>query len=145
MYDNKHFNADSMCVDRFKSIAYTRLLPVFKYVQKTTITIAPGSKLGVYIKTHNAVEKIITKTIEKTLKSLPELQEYDELLTALKTVDGAHKKAGLLLKNITNFSNEEVRRACKVIYEYDREAAKVSTHFKRCVMYLDLVENYKAK
>lgn len=145
LYDNKRFNADSMCIDRFKSIAHNRLLPVFKYVKQTTISISPDSKLCKYIEAHNAVEKIITKKIEKTLKSLPEIIEYNELLTMLKTVDGAHKMAGLILKNITNFSTEEIRNACKVIYEYDREVAKVSTHFKRCVMYLDFVENYKVE
>ena len=30
LYDNKKFDADSMCIDRFKSISSTRLLPVFK-------------------------------------------------------------------------------------------------------------------
>lgn len=145
LYDNKNFDADSMCIDRFKSIAYTRLLPVFKYVKKTTVLITEESKLRKYIESHNSVEKIITNKIQKSLKSLPEIQKYDELLTALNSVDGAHKKAGLLLKNITNFSNDEVRKVCKVIYEYDRDAAKTSTHFKRCVMYLDFIENYKVE
>ena len=53
-----------------------------------------------------------------------------------------NKKAGLLLKNIQSLSTFQIREACKNIFSLDRDAAVKSTHFKRCVMYLDLIENY---
>ena len=32
--------------------------------------------------------------------------------------------------------------ACITIFEIDRNVAKKSTNFKRCVMYLDFIENF---
>lgn len=39
-------------------------------------------------------------------------------------------------------SNVEIRNACIDIFQIDRIGAMKSTNFKRCVMYLDLMENY---
>ena len=142
LYDNKHFDADSMCIDRFKSIPFTRLLPVFKYVKNSSEKPSDGSKLSKYIETHNSVEKIISKNIEKAIKNLPVYTEYNELVNEIEAKEDANKKAGLFLKNIKNISLEQVRDICKIIFETDREGIKNSTHFKRCVMYLDLMENY---
>ncbi len=142
LYDNKHFNADSMCIDRFKSIPSTRLLPVFKYVKNASFVPSENSLIYKYISTHNTIEKIISKNIEKTLKNLPVFDDLSSLLDYISKVDGVNKKAGLLLKNIRNFSIAEVRNACKIIFEYDRSSVKTSTNFKRCVMYIDLLENF---
>lgn len=143
LYNNKNFDADSMCIDRFKSLASTRLLPVFKYVNKSSTVPTENSKLKKYIELHNSVDKIITKKIEKTLKNLPYFYNYDELLAVIDTQTDVNKKAGLLLKNVRNFSLDQIRETCKAIYKYDKGSTKNSTHFKRCVMYLDLLENYK--
>lgn len=143
LYDNKHFNANSMCTDRFKSISRTRLLPVFKYVKNCTISLEENSKLKAYITLHNTVEKIISKNVEKTLKNLPVINDYDDFLFQISSIPDAHKKSGLLLKNIKNFSVAEIREICISIWKQDKDAAKHSTHFKRCVMYIDLLENYE--
>ena len=63
----------------------------------------------------------------------------------IENVPNVQKKAGLILKNIENFKLEQIRSACKLIFEYNREEAMKSTHFKRCVMYLDFYENYSPK
>lgn len=145
LYDNKNFDADSMCIDRFKSLPYTRLLPVFKYVKNASISPSSGSKLDIYIQKHNSINKIISKKVEKTLNTLPSHSSYEDLMAEIKNVPNVQKKAGLLLKNIENFRLEQVRSACKLIFEYNREEAMKSTHFKRCVMYLDFHENYLPK
>lgn len=143
LYNNKHFSADSMCIDRFKSLACTRLLPVFKYVKNATIIPADDSKLKKYIDLHNSEDQIISKKVEKTIKNLPSVDDFEELMTEIAKRTEVSKKSGLLLKNIRNLSPDQIRKACKLIFEYNREATKNSTHFKRCVMYLDLLENYK--
>lgn len=142
LYDNKHFDADSMCSDRFKSIPHTRLLPVFKYVKATTLHIDPLSHLGAYIEKHNSIDLIITKKIQKSLKNVPTINNFNDLLAEIDNVTGLNKKAGLLLKNITSFNILKIREICKRLYSSDKEEIKTSTHFKRCVMYIDLMENY---
>lgn len=142
LYDNKHFDADSMCSDRFKSIPHTRLLPVFKYVKATTLHIDPLSHLGAYIEKHNSIDLIITKKIQKSLKNVPTINNFNDLLAEIDNVTGLNKKAGLLLKNITSFNISKIREMCKSLYSSDKEEIKTSTHFKRCVMYIDLMENY---
>lgn len=142
LYNNKNFNPDSMCIDRFKSLAYTRLLPVFKYVKNSSTPIIPGSKLDIYISKHDSIEKIISKNIEKTINALPIYTDYTKLMTEINSNPNVQKKSGLLLKNLYNLTNEQIRSSCKEIFEYNRDEAMKSTHFKRCVMYLDLKENH---
>lgn len=143
LFDNKHFNSDSMCIDRFKSLAYTRLLPVFKYVKNASAPPADTSKLKAFIDCHNSVDKIISKNIEKTIKNVPVFSTYPDLLDAMDKIEDINKKSGMLLKNIRLLSPSEIRNACITIFQIDRISAMKSTHFKRCVMYLDLIENFK--
>ena len=142
LFDNKHFNPDSMCIDRFKSIHCNRLLPVFKYVKNSSSSVADNSRLKAYIEQHNSIDKIISKNIEKTLKNVPIFPDHHSLIEAIKKVDDINKKSGILLKNIHSMSNVEIRNACIDIFQIDRIGAMKSTNFKRCVMYLDLMENY---
>lgn len=142
LLDNQHFNSDSMCIDRFKSIACTRLFPVFKYVKNASSPPADNSKLKAYMDSHNSVEKIISKNIEKTIKNVPVFSNCHDLLRAIENIDDTNKKSGMLLKNIRMLSTEEIRNACITIFKIDRDVAKKSTNFKRCVMYLDFIENF---
>ena len=131
-----------MCIDRFKSIACTRLFPVFKYVKNASAPPADNSKLKAYMDSHNSVEKIISKNIEKTIKNVPVFSNYRDLLKAMENIDDTNKKSGMLLKNIRMLSAKEIRNACVTIFEIDRDVAKKSTNFNRCVMYLDFIENF---
>lgn len=142
LYDNKSFNPDSMCIDRFKSLAYTRLLPVFKYVKNSSTSPSKGSKLEIFIEKHNSIDKIISKTVEKSLKNIPIYNKYEDLLLEMECTSTVHKKSGILLQNITHLNNQQIRDACKKIFKFNRDEAMKSTHFKRCVMYLDWKENY---
>lgn len=141
LYDNKHLNPDSMCIDRFKSLPCTRLLPVFKYVKYASCTPPPGSKLQNFIDKHNTFDKIVPNNTKKTLKNVDEVNSYVKLVNSIESIPDVHKKAGLLLKNIQILSVEEIRNICQTIFQFDRDSAVKSTHFKRCVMYLDLLEN----
>lgn len=145
LYDNKHFDIDLMCTDRFKSLAHTRLIPVFKYACNYSGTLDPNSKLKVYMNKHDTLDKIIPKNVLKTLNNIPVLNDISSLYQEIDAIDNANKKSGVLLKNIQNFSVVEIRDVCKKIFEYDRIAAKSSTNFKRCVMYIDYIENYQKK
>lgn len=145
LYDNKNFDSDSMCIDRFKSIPYTRLLPVFKYVKNASVSPIVGSKLDIYVKKHDSIDKIISKKVEKTLSTVPTYSSYADVMSEVEKVPNVQKKAGLILKNIQNLDIDQIRASCKLIFEYNREEAMKSTHFKRCVMYLDFQENYYTK
>ena len=143
LYNNKNFDSNSMCLERFKSIRSNRLLPACKYVNSATEDISANEKLITYINMHDTKEKLVPSNIKKSLKSLPIIGEYDVLLNELSTIPDINKKAGLLLKNIDSFNISQIRDICKQLFEYDREASMKSTHFKRCVMYIDLLENPK--
>ncbi|MBA4686351.1 MAG: SIR2 family protein [Candidatus Galacturonibacter soehngenii] len=145
IFDNKHFNAESMCIDRFKSLASTRLVPVFKYIKAYNHPIPEDSKLYVYMEKHNTVDKIISKKIIKNLKNIPTIDNFDELKKVIESIDDLNKKAGILLKNISNFNLEQIRTLCGELFNYDEKSVNFSTNFKRCVMYLDLHENYLNK
>lgn len=145
LYDNKKFDAEFMCINRFKSLAYTRLIPVYKYVKQYSGIIPKDSHLDTYISKHNKVEHIITNSAVKTLKNVPEFHDYQELKIAIDSIDNGNKKAGLLLKNIQNIDLLDARELCKRIYEYDSSLSKINTHFKRCVMYIDFIENYSER
>lgn len=110
-----------------------------------SISPSSGSKLDIYIQKHNSVNKIISKKVEKTLNALPSYNSYEDVMAEIKNIPTVQKKAGLILKNIKNFNLEQIRSACKLIFEYSHEEAMKSTHFKRCVMYLDFCENYFPK
>lgn len=141
LLDNKHFDANNMCMDRFKSLACTLLLPVFKYAVSATVDITTNEKLTIYMNAHDTRDKIIPSNIKKQIKSVPQISDYNELLAEINTVAEVNKKAGILLKNIDNFSAAQIRSICINLFQYDRDASMHSTHFKRCVMCLDLLEN----
>ena len=128
-------------MDRFKSIGYTRLLPVFKYAVSATVDITANEKLAIYMVAHDTRDKIIPSNIKKQIKSVPQISDYNELLAEISTVAEVNKKAGILLKNIDSFSAEQIRSICISLFQYDRDASMHSTHFKRCVMCLDLLEH----
>lgn len=141
LFDNKHFDATEMCLERFKSISSNRLLPVFKYIKNAAQTINSNEKLMNYVALHNTYDKLFPSNIKKQVKNLPEISDYDALLQEIDTIPDINKKAGLLLKNITHFSIAQIRSICNRLFLLDKEACMHSTHFKRCVMYIDLTEN----
>ena len=141
IFDNKHFDAEAMCTERFKNIIRTRLLPVFKYTKGQEIP-AEG-KLATYIEEHNSMEKIVTKKIAATFKNFPVFDDFAQLMEHLKGVENCRKAAMAILKNMNILSVEELRQACKYLFErYPNEYA-METNSKRCILCLDFKENYQ--
>ena len=140
LFNNKNLDCNAMCQDRFRSIAINRLMPVFKYVRGASCGIDPNSKLGIYIASHDSYDKIVSKNLERRLQKLDSFKNLNDLHNALETIPEFDKKSALLLRNIRNFRIEDIKEECKKlfqIYNYD----KYSTHFLRCIMYIDLMEN----
>lgn len=141
LLDNKRFDPNSMCLERFKSIPYNRLLPVFKYASSATEDISVNEKLCLYIALHDTKDKLIPSNIKKQVNSVPVINDYDQLTTEINDIPDVNKKAGLLLKNLDFFNIDQIRSICIQLFQYDRTASMRSTHFKRCVMYIDLLEH----
>lgn len=143
LYDNKKFDCDRMCAERFKSLPSNRLCPVFKYVRNANVPIPENSKLANYITRHDSVDKIIGKSVEKKLKNMSTYTDYQTLSEAITSQPDFNKKSGILLKNIKYFNASIIRTICCSLFEEGTpDEIKTSTHFKRCVMYLDLIENH---
>lgn len=141
LFDNKKLNADNMCFDRFKSISLTHLIPVFKYVKGCTQQIPASSKLSSYINARNSVDKIISKSQLKAINALPAVSTLDELHMEMNDQNNFDRKAGVLLKSIHNFTIDEVRTECQKLFREINDTKITSTCFKRCVMYIDFMEN----
>lgn len=142
LYDNKKLDPERMCFDRFKSIPITHLIPVFKYVKECTKPILDDSKLARYIKERDSIEKIISKSQLKVIQALPAATNIETLHQYMNEQTSVDKKAGILLKSIKNFSLDDVRKECKNLFSEFTENKITSTCFKRCIMYLDFMENY---
>ena len=140
IYDNKGFDAESMCYERLKNIAITRLMPVFKYVKGQDIP--KDSKLHTYIEAHNSFDKIVSKNVAKTLKNVPAYVSFDELYDYMKTAPNCRRAAMAVLKNINMLSVNDLRRACKHLFEKYPDEFLHETNAERCVLCLDLKENY---
>lgn len=141
LYDNKKYDAEQMCMERFKSISVSRLLPVHKYI-KSCDSWSRNSKLVSYAAAHNSVDLLIPGNIRKQIINIPVINDFQQLLNEINSVSEINKKAGLLLKNLDTCTIEQIRNLCKEFFILDKESAMKSTHFKRCVMYIDLCENH---
>lgn len=143
--NKKNLNADHMCFDRFKSICTTHLIPVFKYTSKCTSPIPEDSKLNKYISERISIDKIISKSQLKAIHSLPAASTIGELHEAMALQNTLDKQAGVLLKSLSNLTLDEIRLECKVLSEKSNGKKITSTCLKRCIMYLDFMENCTKK
>ena len=141
IFDNKHFDSEAMCTERFKSIARTRLLPVFQYAKGQEVP--EGGKLCTYIKEHNSMDKIISKKIAATFKNFPKLENYAQLKEYLTSSENCRKAAMAILKNINMLSIEELRETCKYLAERYPNDYITETNSKRCILCLDFKENFR--
>ena len=116
-------------------------MPVFKYAKG--YNIAPDSKLGIYISNHNTMDKIVTKNVAATFKNFPSFDNYNQLYEHMVRAENCRKTAMSVLNNKDMLSIDELRKACKYLYEkYPTDFVKDS-NAKRCVMCLDYRENYE--
>lgn len=140
IFDNKHFDAEAMCSERLKSIAKTRLIPVFKYVKSQTIS--KEDKLSIYINEHNSIHKIIANNVAKTLKNISKFENYECVKMQMMRETSCRRTAMTILKNVDILSVEELRDACKYLYNTYPKEYFAETNAKRCVLCLDFKENY---
>lgn len=145
LFNNRGFDAEQMCFERYRSIPKNHLLPVFKYVKQIKekgMEVSEGTRLATYISDHDSLEKIIPRNIEKTLMSIPEIDDANQLIEEIEKVDSVNKRAGVLLKNIRAFEPTDIRRWLQEMFTNFPDELMQSTNFKRCVMCLDLMENH---
>lgn len=140
IWDNKKFDPGAMCDERLRGIPINRLLPVYKYVKKRDIS--KDTKLYDYIQAHNSMEKIISNTVLKSIKNTPQFETYVQLVQYMDTMDNCRKTAMAILKNMDKLSIDELRLACKYLYEKYPDEYATETNAKRCIMCLDFRENY---
>lgn len=140
IWDNKKFDPGAMCDERLRGIPINRLLPVYKYVKKCDIS--KDTKLYDYIQAHNSMEKIISNTVLKSIKNTPQFETYVQLVQYMDTMDNCRKTAMAILKNMDKLSIDELRLACKYLYEKYPDEYATETNAKRCIMCLDFRENY---
>lgn len=140
IFNNKNFDAESMCLERLKGIAKTRLLPVFKYIKNQTVPV--GGKLAIYIREHNSIDKIITNNVVKSLKNIPKFEKYDQVKAHMMTENTCRRTAMTVLKNIDILTIDELRDACKYLFDTYPEEYVNETNSKRCILCLDFKENF---
>ena len=140
IYDNKRFDKEAMCNERYKNIPKSRLLPVFKYIKGQKIN--SDSKLAAYIENRNSIEKIISSSVTKYFNRVPVLSNLLEIKEAMQKQDSCRKAALVVLKNINVLKTKELRDVCIYLFKcYPNEYYKDS-YSKRCILCLDLKENY---
>lgn len=141
IFDNKHFDSEAMCIERFKSIARTRLLPVFKYAKGQEIL--ENGKLAAYIREHDSMDKTISKKIAATFKNFPVFENFAKLKEYLNSSENCRKAAMAILKNINMLNINELREACKCLVELYPDEYATETNSKRCILCLDFMENFR--
>lgn len=144
LFDNKHFDSVEMCNSRLNGIAKNRLLPVFKYISQARehgFELSPDSRLYSYADNHNTYEKICPSNIVKNIYGLPVVFSLEDLKTEMAKNERLNTKAGVLLKNIQSLSSDDIRSVLQAFYRFSIDECMKSTNFKRCVMFLDLIEN----
>lgn len=145
LYNNKNLNADAMCSQYFSSLSITRIIPVYKYSTHCSVNIPANSKLQKYINAHNSVDKIISNKVKKTYAKQPQFNNINDLITAIANEPSLNKKYGMLMVNMENFDISLTKEICKQLFNEDRTTSTKSSIFKRCIMYIDLLENHIEK
>lgn len=141
--DNQNLKPEKVCFDRYSSISYQRVLPIFKYAKKIPEKIQNDERLLKYIKSKDAKEKIISKTLMKRIINYPSFEKYEDIEKHINDYDSVNKKCMLLLKNVDILSTEDLRNFCIDLFDDFISNEMKDTHFKRCVLYLDFLENYE--
>lgn len=144
LFDNHKLDPTMMCSERFASISYNHIIPIFKYIKLANFDLSNNYYLNASVEAHNSREKILSAKIIKSLKTVPDVSDFQELQSAIKNIEDFNKKAGLLLKNISIFTSKEIRQICCDLFKISTPSEiHSSTNYKRCVLYLDFIENYE--
>ncbi len=143
LFDNKTFNAKSMCTERFKSLPYNRLMPVYKYIKKANINISDVPKLEVYVAKHDDISKIISPSYKKkNLKSAPIFNSYEEAIEYMRQNNDIAKLFRGVLKSIDVIDLDSIKKICKEYFYTYSNILEKDSNFKRIIMYIDFIENF---
>lgn len=143
IFNNKGFNAKLMCTERFKSLRINRLMPVYKYIKQSKISISDVPKLEAYVLKHDDLDKIISPTYKKkNLKNLSKFTNISDIHEFAEHNKDIPKLFKILLNSIDNFSTEDLRSICKSYFNDYSEVLCKNPFFKRIIMYIDFMENY---
>lgn len=141
LFNNKNLKPKSVCIDTYKSISHQRILPIFKYAYHIIDEVNSNSRLNTYIESKNAKEKIFSRALQKRLKNYPSVATYEEIIDRLSSFETLSKKCNFIIKNIDILSIEKLRDICISFFD-DFKINDNCTEYKKCVVYLDFLENY---
>lgn len=145
LFDNKDFKPEYIIDKRFRSVSYTTLIPIYKYYSKIELekrsTFSHMNKFLV----RNSYETIYGNNITRNTKNLPALNNLKDIETYIadkqeERIDMIFK---IISKNIRNLTVSEIRKICIDYFNVNQSDCLSSTFFRRCVMYLDLIEYKK--
>lgn len=144
LFDNKNFNAKSMCIERFKSLPSNRLMPVYKYIKNSKIILSDVPKLEAYVSTHDDINKIITQSYKrKNLKNAELFSNINDIKNFFEKTKDISKTFKGVLNSMDNFSIDELKKICKFYFHDYIDILKKDSNFKRIVMYIDFEKNNK--
>ena len=95
----------------------------------------------------NSYETIYGNNITRNTKNLPALNNLKDIETYIadkqeERIDMIFK---IISKNIRNLTVSEIRKICIDYFNVNQNDCLSSTFFRRCVMYLDLIEYKKTQ
>ena len=142
LLNDQNLIPSKMCEHRFTSIKVNWLIPVYKYAKDAIKETINNNKLISFINNRDAEDKILTPSSIKSVKNRMSIEDYDSLITEINKCEKFCHKSSLILKNIKNFSANQIRDVCVyILEEFEKDECRDS-NFKRCVMYLDFIENF---
>lgn len=140
--NNHNLDSRSVCFERYRSISHQRVLPIFKYAALIAEEVNKNERLLEYINSKNSKDKIISRTIQKQIKNYPQVFSFSDFEKNIDKYETLSKKCMFILKNIDLFTTESLRKTLIDLYE-EYQLTSNCTHYKRCVLYLDFLENYE--
>ena len=148
LFDNKNLDPYKVCFDKYASITHYRLLPIFKYAKEIPIEVKESYRLSSYISSKDSEEKIISNSFLRSASYYPIYDNLNSLRSGLNDYDKDRNKCILSLKNHALLDPESLRGICKDLLDQYSESLYETTEFKRCILFLDYLENcqeYKEK
>ena len=80
---------------------------------------------------------------KKTLKNIPKYDTYDQVKAQMISESSCRRTAMTVLANMDILSVEDLRDACKYLFNTYPEEYYTETNSERCVLCLDYKENYQ--
>ncbi|QIK85825.1 hypothetical protein G7061_04040 [Erysipelothrix sp. HDW6B] len=145
LFDSFGYVPNLIVSERLKSVAWTTLVPIYKYYDKLTVEEKQMNTHLEKFLVRDSYQTIYGNNNIRNISLIPEFKDFNEFHDYIDSFDDAKidKIFKSFSRSITNFSISEIRSICIEYFLADRNQCMQSTFFKRCVMYLDLLENKK--